>query len=479
MHNRSCEQRNNKSAGRNGSRLNQHNPLFQLPNLRIAQVQDEDKRGQGIMKAYKTEVILSPEQKEIFYRTLGVMRKVYNLFIEVNDKRLLSGEGYMNNFEFSKWLNNEYMRDNPDKGWIKEVSSKAVRNAIDNAHKAYKRFFKRKKEKGYQPYSKAQIAHANRTGKTLTYYDQQGHPKRKARKRNECSFYFVRNDKATPIEADRHRIKIPTLGWVQLKEYGYIPTADNVITSGTITVQTGRFYISVITTDAQEGKYSELEASDGIGIDVGIKTFATVSNGQVHETDKQRKLNKRLRREQRKLSRKYEAKKKRNEQFVNHGEQTAQSEENKTNPKKGGTATNIDKQTTKIAKLHQRIANIRNDRQNKIVDGIVRAKPSHITIEDLNVRGLMKNKHLSRATANQGLYTFRMKLTAKAKQNGIEVRIVDRFYPSSKTCHECGYIKKDLKLKERIYRCNQCGHVAERDMNASLNLRDCMIYTVA
>ena len=168
-----------------------------------------------------------------------------------------------------------------------------------------------------------------------------------------------------------------------------------------------------------------------------------------------KKLEKRLRREQRCLSRKYE------------------------NLKKGETTQrNIQKQKLKVQKLHHKIDNIRTDYINKTIAEIVKTKPSYITIEDLNVSGMMKNRHLSKAVVSQKFYEFRTKLKTKCDDNGIELRIVDRWYPSSKMCHNCGCIKKDLKLSDRIYRC-ACGYVEDRDFNASLNLRDAKTYEVA
>ena len=166
---------------------------------------------------------------------------------------------------------------------------------------------------------------------------------------------------------------------------------------------------------------------------------------------------KKLKREQKKLSRKYENLK-----------------------KKGGTATksNIRKQIVKVQKLHHKLDNIRTDYVNKTISNIINQKPKFITIEDLNVKGMMKNRHLSKAVANQKFYEFRNKLTSKCNALGIELRIVDRFYPSSKLCYSCGSIKKDLKLKDRIYKCD-CGYIEDRDYNASLNLRDAKIYKIA
>lgn len=200
-------------------------------------------------------------------------------------------------------------------------------------------------------------------------------------------------------------------------------------------------------------------SNDGIGIDLGLKDFAVVSSGKtyknINKSAKNKKLEKKLHREQRCLSRKYE------------------------NLKKGeSTQKNIQKQKLKVQRLYHRINNIRTDYINKSIAEIVKTKPSYITIEDLNISGMMKNKHLSKAVASQKFYEFRTKLKYKCDENGIELRVVDRWFPSSKICHCCGAIKKDLKLSDRIYRCN-CGYTSDRDLNAALNLRDALTYEIA
>lgn len=270
--------------------------------------------------------------------------------------------------------------------------------------------------------------------------------------------YFVKNN-PKDCKCERHRIRIPTLGWVRLKEKGYIPTTKDGwnIKSGTVSVKAGRYYVSVLVEipDTQIAN----NGNDGIGIDLGLKELAIVSNGKTYKNINKsaglKKLEKQLCREQRCLSRKYE------------------------NLKKGeATQKNIQKQKLKVQKLHHRIDNIRTDYINKTIAEIVKTKPSYITIEDLNVSGMMKNRHLSKAVASQKFYEFRTKLKAKCDDNGIELRIVGRFYPSSKMCHCCGKIRKDLKFSDRIYRCD-CGYVEDRDFNASLNLRDAKTYEVA
>jgi len=390
-----------------------------------------------LLKSYKTEINPAQEQKEIINKTIGTCRYVYNFYLAHN-KEIYSRDGtFVSGYAFQKWLNNEFIQNNPGYKWIKEVSSKAVKQSIMDADRAFKNFFK---------------------GKS-------GFPCFKKKDKSDVKMYFVRTDAKTVIPCERYRVKIPTLGWVRLKEKGYIPTnaGTHVIKSGTVSKRAGRYYVSVLVEEPEPEK-PQLN-NTGLGIDLGIKEFAVVSNGTVkkniNKTAKLKKLERQLKREQRCLSRKYGDLKKRN--YKMKGEATRQ---------------NIQKQVLKVQKLHHKIDNIRTDYINKTVNGIVKTKPSYITIEDLNVKGMMKNRHLSKAVASQKFYEFRTKLEAKCKESGIELRIAGRFYPSSKLCHCCGCIKKDLKLSDRIYRCG-CGYVEDRDFNASLNLRDAISYKTA
>ena len=279
---------------------------------------------------------------------------------------------------------------------------------------------------------------------------------------NNCDvkLYFPKNNKGD-WKVDRHRIMVPTLNKVRLKEYGYIPVGSKII-SGTVSKKANRYYVSVII-DVEN--IPQKNTNQGIGIDLGVKDFAICSDKiiykNINKTQRVRKLEKKLLREQKRLSRKYESLKIRNKK--EKGEATRQ---------------NIQKQIAKVQILYQRLSNIRTDYINKVVSNVVRNKPSYITIEDLNVKGMMRNKHLSKAVAQQKFNEFRNKLANKCNALGIELRIVDRFYPSSKLCHKCGSIKKDLKLKDRIFNCD-CGYVEDRDYNASLNLRDAKIYKIA
>lgn len=369
-------------------------------------------------------------------QTIGTCRYVYNFYLAHNREVYEKEKKFVSGMDFSKWINNVYLKENPDKAWIKEVSSKAVKQSIMNAEKAFKRFFRH----------------------------QSGFPKFKKKGKSDVKMYFVKTDANSVIPCERHRIKIPTLGWVKLKEKGYIPVTKygEVIKSGSVSCKAGRYYVSVLVEEKEQEKP---QLNDfGLGIDLGVKEFAVISNGSVkkniNKTKRVKKLEKKLKREQRCLSRKYEDLKKRNK-------------------KKGEAAgQNIQKQVLKVQKLHHRIDNIRTDYINKCVNETAKTRPSYVTIEDLNIAGMMKNRHLSKAVASQKFYEFRTKLEAKCKESGIELRIVDRWYPSSKLCHECGCIKKDLKLSDRVYRC-ECGYEADRDYNASLNLMDAKTYKIA
>lgn len=383
-----------------------------------------------LLKSYKTEINPSDEQKQKIAKTIGTCRYVYNLYLAHNKEVYETEKRFISGMDFSKWLNNELIPNDTSLSWIKEVSSKSVKKSIMNAETAFKSFFKHKS----------------------------GFPKFKKKGKSDVKMYFVKNN-PNDCKCERHRINIPTLGWIKLKEKGYIPTTKNgwLIKSGTVSIKAGRYYVSVLV-EMPDIKIAN-NSNEGIGIDLGLKDFAIVSNGDVYKninkSAKVKKLEKQLKREQRCLSRKYE------------------------NLKKGeSTRKNIQKQKLKVQKLHQRINNIRTDYINKTIAEIVKTKPSYITIEDLNVSGMMKNKHLSKAVASQKFYEFRTKLKNKCDENSIELRVVDRWYPSSKLCHCCGCIKTDLSLSDRVYKCD-CGYIEDRDFNASLNLRDAPTYKVA
>ena len=350
-------------------------------------------------RAYKTEIKPTKKHIEKINQSIGIRRWLYNsylaknkeLYEQYNQGLIPKEKAFMSANDFDKYINNEIkILDNFK--WINNCGSKARKKAIQNAETAYKRFFK----------------------------GQSKFPRFKKKNKSDVKLYFPKNNKGD-WKVDRHRIMIPTLKNVRLKEYGYIPVGAKVI-NGTVSKKANRYYVSVIIdTDTPIVQ----NINQGIGIDLGLKDFAICSDGNtyknINKTQKIRKLEKKLKREQKRLSRKYEFLKKR-----------------------GGTATksNINKQIVKVQILHQILANIRTDYINKTISSIIKQKPSFITIEDLAVSNMMKNKYLAKAVSQQKFYEFRNKLTNKCHVLGIEVRIVDRFYPSSKLCHCCGQIKK-------------------------------------
>ena len=384
-----------------------------------------------MLKSFKTEINPTEEQKTKIRKTIGTCRFIYNFYLAHNKKLHEDGKKFMSSNKFRIWLNNEYLPQHPEYSWIKEAYSKAVTQSVNNGQTAFTRFFNH----------------------------ESAFPNFKKKGKSDVKMYFVKNN-PKDCHCERHRIKIPSLGWVRIKEKGYIPTTQDgyVIKSGSVSIKADRYYVSVLVEVSDNKTINHFD--EGIGIDLGLKDFAIVSNGRtyqnINKSAKLKKLERQLIREQRCLSRKYE------------------------NLKKGDATqrANIQKQKLKVQKLHRRIDNIRTDYINKTIAEMVKIKPSYITIEDLNVKGMMKNRHLSKAVASQKFYEFRAKLLAKCNKSGIELRVVDRWYPSSKICHCCGSIKKDLKLSDRIFKC-RCGYIEDRDFNAALNLRDAETYSIA
>ena len=382
-------------------------------------------------KALKIELKLTVSQKIKVCQTIGTERFIYNEYIKYNQEQYKLGNKFVSANDFFKYINNIYLPNNPDKKWIKEVSSKSVKQAMIYGEKAFKNFFK-----GLSAF-----------------------PVFKKKGKNELGAYFVKNNKKD-FEFYRHKIKIPTLKFVRVKEYGYIPK-NAIIKSGTITKIADRYFLSLIMKVEDSVKATNT-SSKGLGIDLGIKDTAICSDGRVfkniNKTIKIKKLKKKLKREQRKMSRSIEY--------------------SKSKKIKLKELKNFNKKKLKVQKIFYRLNCIRDDYNNKMVNEITRAKLKYITIEDLKVSNMIKNKHLSKAIQEQNFYAIRTKLINKCKERNIELRLVDTFYPSSKTCSCCGSIKKDLKLNDRIYKCYNCGLEMDRDYNASINLEKAKVYKI-
>lgn len=371
-------------------------------------------------KSYKLEIKPTFEQSVKINKTIGVSRFLYNFYLSYNKELYEKENKFISGYDFSKYLNNEFIPNNPSYSWIKEVSSKANKQAIMNGDAAFKRFFRG--ESKFPRYKK---------------------------KNHNTKASIVKNNK-TDYAIERHRIKIPTLGFVRVKEYGYLPLDANV-KSGTLSMEADKYYLSVLVEEKPK-TVNVFNYTEGIGVDLGLKDFVITSDNKVYKninkSKKTIKLEKKLKREQRRLSRK----------------------------RRGGA--NSHKNKVRVQKLHMKLRNKRVEYVKYVVNSLVKQNPKFISIENLNISGMMKNRHLSKAIQSQNFYYFKLFLTQQCKKREIDVRVVDRWYPSSKLCSQCGNIKKDLKLSDRIYKC-ECGFEMDRDLNASINIRNCETYIIA
>ena len=388
------------------------------------------------MKAYKTEIYPTKDQIKLIHQTCGNVRYIYNQYIAFNFKRLDKNESIISGYDYSKMINH----DPTIPSWLKTVSSKALKQAIMNANDAVWAYLKGDK----------------------------GKPKFK-KKSKYNSFYLTEG-----IKVERHRIFLPTLKWVRLKEFGYIPKN---ISSVTVSVKNGRYYISCLSKTETDERIAT--SGEGIGIDFGLKDqFITKDQTipSINKSKKVRKLEKKLRREQRSLSRRYESNMT-NKVYYKSGAKKGQLKSFEWK-RPLYECKNLRKQQLIVNKLYERISRIRTDYNRKALKSILKRKPSFIVIEDLNVKGLMKNKYLSKAISQAQWYTSRVFLQQQCEKLGIELRLAPRFYPSSKLCSNCGYKNVDLKLKDRSWECPDCHVVHNRDENAAINLEKCVDYTV-
>lgn len=389
------------------------------------------------MKAYKTEIYPTKDQIKLIHQTCGNVRYIYNQYIATNFERLDKNEPVISGYDYSKMINH----DPTIPSWLKTVSSKALKQALINANGALWAYLKG--DKGKPNFKK---------------------------KSKDNSFYLI----GTSFKVERHRIFLPTLKWVRLKEFGYIPKD---ITSVTVSVKNGRYYISCLSKTETDERIAT--SDEGIGIDFGLKDqFITKDQTipSINKSKKVRKLEKKLRREQRSLSRRYEANMK-NKVYYKSGAKKGQLKSFEW-IRPLHECKNLRKQQRIVSKLYERLSRIRTDYNRKALQSILKRKPSFIVIENLNVKGLIKNKHLSKAISQAQWYMSRVFLQQQCEKLGIELRLAPRFYPSSKLCSNCGYKNMDLKLKDRSWECPNCHVVHNRDENAAINLEKCVDYTV-
>lgn len=374
--------------------------------------------------------MLVPNNKQCtrFFKMAGAARFAFNWALARQNENYKQGNKFISAFTLSK----EFTAFRNEKGneWLSEISSNLTAQAITDACEAYVKFFK-----GLSKY-----------------------PKFKSRKRSRPSFANKYNKiKITETHVVLEKVSLSRksnrvkLNHVRLAEKGRIPIGEGIKYSNPrITFDGLNWWLSV-GVESSVNHYPVY--SEGVGIDLGLKDLAVISDGEqfknINKTAEICRLEKKKNRLQRQVSRKYEMNKD-GFKFIK--------------------TRNIQKLEKEILKVHTRLSNIRGNYIHEVTTTIVNRKPRFVVVEDLNVSGMMKNKHLAKSIQQQSFYEFRRILEYKCKWHEIEFIVADRFYPSSKTCSSCGNIKKDLKLSDRIYRCD-CGHEMDRDYQAALNLK--------
>lgn len=396
-------------------------------------------------------------QRTRLFQYAGVARFAYNWALSKEMESLSSGKGFISDSDLRKEFTQ--LKKLPEYSWINDVAVDVSKQAIKDLVSSYIKYFSKRKTPEYKPYSKKQLDRAKRNGRTLTEYDKQGHPKFKSKKNFSDYGFFNASDRTTftnthvEISAlcnkgDRTRRKKKRS--IKLSEHDKIDSNIKLYNIR-ITFDGLHWWVSVSFEESEIHRDSMCD-NVGLGVDLGIKDTAIFSDGtsvrNINKSKQVRLLEKRKRRLQRKVSRKY---------ILN---------------KKGGSyqkTKNIRKSEIRLLKLNRRLTNIRHNHIHQMTSYIVNREPRFIVIEDLNVSGMMKNRHLSKAVQQQCFYEIRRQLTYKTVENGIKLIVADRWYPSSKICNCCGSIKKDLKLSDRIYKC-ECGYISDRDVNAAKNL---------
>jgi putative transposase len=394
--------------------------------------------------ALKVRLEPNNEQKSKLFQSAGTSRWAYNFTIAKQEENYKNGGKFLSDGVLRKELT--LLKKTEELKWLNNYSNNITKQAIKDACDAFKKFFDLIKKNG-KKYRQASIKKAQTDLEyTLTYKDYEGYPRFKTKKKSTPAFY----QDTEKIKFKAGKVRIEKIGWINLSEKFRIPVGIKY-TNPRVTFDGIAWYISVGVPVNQE---PIILTGESIGIDVGVKDLAICSSMEkpyrnINKTKKVRKLEKRLRRLQRKVSNKYEKN------------------------KEGGSyvkTSNIIKHEKNIKRLHKRLDNIRTDYRHKITTEIVKTKPSKIVMESLNIRGMMKNKHLSKLIGQQGLYEFKTMLQYKSIKSGIEFVEADKWYPSSKICSCCGHVKSKLSLSERTFICENCNAVIDRDRNASINL---------
>lgn len=391
-----------------------------------------------MLKGFRVRLLPTEEQERLLWQNVGAARFAWNWGLALQMQRFENGEKLLGEYA----LRSEFLKLKtlPEYDWLNGVSSKAPVFALFDLMTAYKRFFRT--QANGEKFTAKTRERARRLKRKLTPYDMAGHPKFK--KRSRCKPCFAQpNERLYFVDGCAVLLKI---GHVRIR-------TDRVLPQG---IGTGKYYNPRVSFD--NGKWilsfaMEVESQDyvlgdySVGVDLGIKHLAVVSCAGTHLVFDNINKTRRVKRLKRQLK---------------HAQRMAS--------KKKKRSKNQEKAYARCVRLHQKIASIRNDHTHKTTRKIVDLLPNRIVVEDLNVSGMMKNRHLARAVAEQCFYKFRTQLTYKCAERGIDLVVADRFYPSSKKCSSCGAIHKGLTLKDRTFQCPNCGLSIDRDLNAALNL---------
>lgn len=380
-----------------------------------------------MIKSIKIMLLPNNKQRSKLFQSAGTARWAYNWTLGRQKDNYSNGGKFISDYDLRKELTQ--LKKTQEYEWLNNYSNNITKQAVKDACLAYQRFFKK----------------------------QSDFPRFKRKRKSTPSFYTDNvkiefTDTHVKLEkiADSTRKNRTKANWIKLAEKGRVPVGGKY-SNPRITFDGIHWWISI---GIECERYAEIPTGNGVGVDVGIKDLAICSDGStyrnINKTKKVKNLKKKQRRLQRKISKKY------------------------LKNKKGGSyckTSNIIKSEKELLKLHHRLTNIRRNHLHQTTSEIVNRKPKFVVLEDLNVKGMMKNKHLAKAVQEQCFYEFYRQLQYKCNWGGVKFVTADRWFPSSKLCSECGIIKSDLKLSDRTYVC-ECGNILDRDYNASVNLRN-------
>lgn len=398
-----------------------------------------------MIRGIKVKLYPNKEQEILFRKSCGLARYAYNWGLNYQKENYKNGNKYIEKGDMKK-LFKHFRDENEDVKWIFECSSEIPDQALCDLDDAYKRFWK-----------------------GITDF-----PRFKSKHKSELSFYHSSNK----IKVKDDMIYFEKIGWVKINDenrlirgvYKGKNKAENAKVYNPRIKYNGKYWYLAAAIEINDMKNEE-KSDIRLGIDVGLKELATCSDTKVfhniNKSKKIKKLEKKLKKEQRKSSRQLLAN---TDHYEKSKDKNGKDCLKPVWKKPLKECKNIEKQNNKIRCIMNKLANIRLNHQHQVSNSIVKTKPKAIVVEDLNIQGMLKNKHLSKQIHAVAWYRFIKFLEYKSEKYGIEFIKADRFYPSSKKCSKCGYIKKDLKLKNRIFKCSYCGNTIDRDLNASINL---------